>query len=249
VVTDDKLGQPNQPVTRPRRFWPRFTLRVLLAVVTLLCIGLAIWTHRAREQARIVQHIEQHYGNVMYDWEPQPTPKMNDARSPVPAWLLNRLGEDFFHRVVWAHVRGDIDLEQASRLSAIRDLTIWKEDLTDEKLQPIAKLRDLRTLTIQSDKHQSLGDYPDTTRIGDPSLALIARLPRLEKLYVDGTDFTAEGLAALAESQSLRTVWINHCHTSVTPADIQPLLQTGRLQRVMVRKWTSGIGEEEVMDW
>jgi hypothetical protein len=237
------------PLKRPRRFWPRFTLRVLLAVMTALCIGLAIWTHRAREQARIVKHIEEHYGTVMYDWEPQPAPKMNDARSPVPAWLLDRLGEDFFHQVVWAHVRGDVDMEQVSRLTAIRELTIWKEDLTDDMFRPIANLRKLRKLTIQSDMHQSLGDYPDTTHLGDPSLSLIAQMPRLEQLYVDGMGFTAEGLAALAESQSLRSVWINHCHTSVTPADVQPLLQTGRLQRIMVRKWTEGIGEEEVMDW
>ena len=36
---------------------------------------------------------------------------------------------------------------------------------------------------------------------------------------------------------------------SVTPADVKPLLQSGRLQRIMIRKWTPGIGEEEVMDW
>jgi hypothetical protein len=239
-------------VTAPKsRFLPRFTLRVLLAVVTLLCIGLAVWTHRAREQARIVQHIEQHYGNVMYDWEPQPTPKINTARSPVPAWLLDRLGEDFFHSVVWAHVRGGVDMEQVSRLTAVRELTIWKEDLTDETLRPIENLRKLRKLTIQSDMHRSLGDYPDTTQIGDKSLALIAQLPRLEKLYVDGMGFTGEGLRALAQSQSqsLHTVWINHCHTSVTPADVKPLLQSGRLQRLMIRKWTEGVGEEEVIDW
>jgi hypothetical protein len=214
-----------------------------------LCIGLAVWTHRAREQARIVNHIEQHYGSVMYDWEPQPTPKNNTAKSPVPAWLLDRLGEDFFHQVVWAHVRSDVDMEQVSRLTAIRELTIWKEDLGDESFRPIANLRKLRKLTIQSDKHQSLGDYPDTTRVGDPSLSLIAQLPRLETLYVDGMGFTAKGLAELAKSQSLHTIWINHCHASVTPADAKLLLQSGRLQRLMVRKWTPDVGEEEVIDW
>jgi hypothetical protein len=231
------------------RFLPRFTLRVLLAVVTLLCIGLAVWTHRAREQARIVKHIEQKYGNVMYDWEPQPTPKNNTAKSPVPAWLLNRLGEDFFHRVVWAHVRGGVDLEQVSRLTALRELTIWKEDLTDETLRPIANLHKLRKLTIQSDMHQSLGDYPDTTRVGDPSLSLIAYLPRLETLYVDGMGFTAKGLATLAESQSLHTIWINNCHASVTSADAQPFLRAGRVKRLMIRKWTPGVGDEDVIDW
>lgn len=248
-VNTPMTGPSKHPLYRPHRFWPRFTLRVLLVAITALCIGLAIWTHRAREQARIVKHIEEHYGSVIYDWEPQPTPKMNDARSPVPAWLLDRLGEDFFHSVVWAHVRSDVDMEQVSRLTAVCELTIWKEDLTDEKLRPVANLRKLRNLTIQSDMHQSLRDYPDTTRIGDPSLALIAQLPRLEKVYVDGMGFTGEGLAALAESRSLHTVWINHCHTSITPADAEPFRRAGRVGQLTIRKWTPGKGEEGVMDW
>jgi hypothetical protein len=194
-----------------------------------------VWTHRARQQARIVKHIREHHGSITYDWE---------RRSPVPQWLLDRLGEDFFHSVAGALVRGDVDMKAVSRLSSIQHLTIWKYNLTDETLAPIARLRDLRTLTIQSDKH-----VPATTRIGDASLALVARLPRLEKIYLDGQDFTAKGLGALSQSRSLRTVWINYCHTSVTQADVQPLVQSGRFQRLMIRKWAPGIGEVEVLDW
>jgi hypothetical protein len=123
-------------------------------------------------------------------------------------------------------------------------LIVWKADLTDEKLRPVLRLRELQTLTIESDKH-----FPTTTRVGDPSLALIARLPRLEKIYVDGRGFTAEGLAALAESHSLRSVWINYCDTSVTPEAVEPLRRAGRIKKLIVYKVTPGQGEEEVIGW
>ncbi|MDX1948078.1 MAG: hypothetical protein SFU86_21955 [Pirellulaceae bacterium] len=47
-----------KPATKPHRLWPRFTLRVFLAVITLLAIGLGWWTHRAREQRRVVQALQ-----------------------------------------------------------------------------------------------------------------------------------------------------------------------------------------------
>jgi hypothetical protein len=216
----------------------------------VLCVGLAIWTHRDREQARIVKHIEQHYGNLKYDWEQQPTPKNNTAKSPVPDWVLARLGEDFFQRAVRVHVRGNVDLKEVSRLNSIRELTIWKEDLTDETLRPISRLRNLRRLTIQSDKHQSLpGDYPDTTQIGDASLAMISQMPKLEWASVAGTGFSAKGLAALSKSQSLRSVWVHYCDRSVKSADTQCFRLAGRVETIVILKWTPGTGVQGVVDW
>ncbi|HEX5102946.1 MAG TPA: hypothetical protein VFV87_04000, partial [Pirellulaceae bacterium] len=55
------------PAPTRRRFWPRFTLRVLLVAVTAVGVGLGIWTHRAREQARIVKLIQDGGGMVCYE--------------------------------------------------------------------------------------------------------------------------------------------------------------------------------------
>ena len=236
----------NQPVA-PRPYRLRFTLRVLLAAMGITCVFLAVWTQRAREQRRIVDGIDKAYGNVTYDFEPQPTPKMYERRSPLPAWLVQRLGEDFFHSVVRAHVRGEVNLAEVGKLRSITDLTIWKEDLTDEQMLHVARLRGLTRLIIQSDKHQSLGDDPDTTRITDRSLALIAGLPALEEVYLDGTHFTAAGLAELARSPSLRQVYVRFCDESVTAEAAAPFDAAGRVTKLTIRKWTPGKGEEFVV--
>jgi hypothetical protein len=199
---------------RPRL---RFTLQLLLALITLLCIVLANWTQRARQQRQVVERIRANYGSVTYDYEPQPTPKLYEPRSPLPVWLINLLGEDFFHNIVRAHVRGNVDLSAVSGLRSISDLVIWKADLTDEELQNLAPLTRLERLVIQSDKH-----VPETTQVGDASLALIAKLPRLEVVYVDGEGFTAAGLAELAKSQSLQSVYVRYCDASVTSSAAEP---------------------------
>lgn len=235
------------PESRPP-YRLRFTLRVLLAAMGIVCVALAVWTQRAREQRRIADGIAKAYGSFTYDFEPQPTPKMYERRSPLPAWLVERLGEDFFHSIVRAHVRGEVDLAQVARLSSLTDLTIWKEDLTDEQLLHVARLRGLTRLVIQSDKHQSLpGDYPDTTRITDRSLSLIAGLPHLEEVYLDGTHFTAAGLAQLARSASLRKVYVRFCDESVTADAAIPFDAAGRVTKLTIRKWTPGKGEEFVV--
>ena len=242
------MSSPPKLLAARRPVGLRFTLRLLLAAMAALCIALGWWTQRARRQARIVAGIVKTYGTVTYDFEPQLTPKMYRRRSPLPAWLVERLGEDFFHSVVRAHVRGEVDLAQVSELTAITDLTIWKEDLTDETLLPIARLRGLKRLVIQSDKHQGLpGDYPDTTRITDGSLAGIAALPKLEEVYLDGTHFTAAGISELARSNSLRKVYVRCCDESVTAAASAPFDSAGRVTKLTIRKWTPGKGEEFVV--
>jgi hypothetical protein len=231
-----------------RRLPLRFTLRLLLVAVTALCMGLAVWTHRAREQRRIVHQIEKTWGSVSYDYESAPPLKSGDAQSPVPKWLLDRAGVDFFHRVVRAHVRGDVDLAQVSRLASIRELTIWKHDLTDQQFGHIARMRNLQELIVQSDRHASLpGDYPDTTRIGDPSLAVVAGLPKLRRVYLDGTRFTPEGLASLAQSRSLENVWVNCCDQSVQAQHADPF--RARVGKLTLRTWTPEIGQRTVAQW
>jgi hypothetical protein len=232
-----------------KRLRLRFTLRLLLAATTILCIWLAIHTQRARQQQRILEHIQATYGSGVYDCDHGPVSKTGEG-SPVPRWLLARLGKDFFHSVTSAHVRGQVDLSEVAKLSALKDLTIWKEDLTDADMKHVARLRNLRSLVIQSDKHQSLpGDYPDTTRIGDDSLAILATMPSLEIVYLEGSHFSGRGLAALATSRSLKEIDIRNCDASVWEADVEPLRHSGRIKKLAVRRWTEGQGSQVVAAW
>jgi hypothetical protein len=152
--------------------------------------------------------------------------------------------------VVRAHIRGDVDLKEVARLKSIKGLTIWNEDLSDDQFKHVAKLDRLRDLTVQSGKYGFLpGEYPDTTRIGDRSLASIAKLPNLDTVYIEGTGITRSGLAELSNSESLRIVVIRGCDSSVTADDVEPIRRTGRVIRLQVHKWTPEVGVEVVANW
>jgi hypothetical protein len=231
---------------RPRRFWPRFTLRVLLVFVTLIGIGLGYWTHRAREQRRIVKHIRETSGDVAYDWQPHLTPQHGTVRSPVPAWLLDRLGEDFFHSVDRAYVGNEVDLAQVGRLTHLRSLQIGKSDLTDSELGHVIRLRRLKELIAHQD--QLNPEYGGTTKITDRSLILLAEMPRLEQVLLDGDRFTAAGLAALAQSRSLKLVGLNYCDERMMKDAVEPFHRAGRVRYLVVRRRSGDGGQVTLVE-
>src|SRR5262245_35797685 len=177
------------------RFPLRFSLRLLIAAVTVTCFLLGIWTHRSREQRRIVTQIRKNGGWIRYDFERdmwgQP------AESRIPKALLNCLSEDYFHEVVEVETHSAADLPELSRLHNIDCLHINIPTLTDADFRPVAQLRKLRGIDIYGDRSDP------NTRISDQSMELLARLPVLEGGNVESSRITAEGLAKLAASTSL----------------------------------------------
>jgi hypothetical protein len=160
------------------------------------------------------------------------------------------LGKDFFHSVTSAHVRGEVELSEVARMSALKHLVIWKEDLADSDIEKLTRLADLRNLMVQSDRHRPLpGSFHPATRIGDRSLAILARMPQLELIYLEGDHFTSWGIAELGVSRSLRAVDLRNCDASVTEADIEPLRQAGRINTLSVRRWKDGGPDDVVASW
>src|SRR5262245_28810256 len=113
-----------------RRLWPRFTLRVLLFVVTSVGIALGYWTHRARQQQRIVELIEAGGGSVYYEHEGPLAPR----RSPVIAWLAESLGRDYVEDVVEAAVHDRETVPEVLKLRRWRQLQIYCDALDDRQL-------------------------------------------------------------------------------------------------------------------
>ena len=85
-----------------RRF--QYSLRTLLLVMTLACIGmswLGVKMQQARKQREAVEAIEKLGGWVHYDYQVDQSGRWHfGAVPPGPAWLRNGLGEDFFSTVV-----------------------------------------------------------------------------------------------------------------------------------------------------
>src|SRR5262247_3320064 len=89
-------------VSRWRRFrlGLRFSLRTFLAAITVFCVLLGWWLHRAKVQREAVAAIRDGAGRVHYDYERLDflTGDIDaEARPWEPAWLLALVGIDFFH--------------------------------------------------------------------------------------------------------------------------------------------------------
>jgi hypothetical protein len=259
---------PANPPPRPPRRRLRFTLRLLLAGITLLCLALGLWTHRAREQRRLVERIRKSGGQVYYDFERERVGQYfgvhygyreadqrvfinSRGQSPVPRALLDRLGVDFFHQPVHADVHEPQSLAAASQLTSLEELAITSSGLSDRDLESIAALRRLESLfIIPNDYFGAVTGYPKTTRLSDRSLAVIGRLPRIEYLYFYGDRITADGLKSLAAAATLQNVLVTCCEPSVVAADADCFRQTGKIASLEIRRWSpSRDGEEVVVDW
>jgi hypothetical protein len=233
-----------------RRFWPRFTLRVLLVFVTLVGIGLGYWTHRARQQRRIVERIQQGGGMVCYERD---GPLAPEPRNFVVEWMASVLTRDYLERVVAVTVvRNEGVLHDLDKLRGLESLQINDDALTDEDLIGLANCRELRHFLIG--EPWLLDDDGDSSLISDKSLVRIARLPNLESARVQGKGFTRLftrlGIEALAESSTLRDLEIGLFDPSVNASDFEPMRRLGRIESLQA--WGakgSGWGGESIIKW
>ena len=94
-----KMGDTNEPMRKPR--WRSFSLRTLLVGVTVLCVWLAWWLSAAKKQREVADWVRSFncipYYSYQVDARGWPDP--NDLQSPIPKWLEDRLGVDFFYSI------------------------------------------------------------------------------------------------------------------------------------------------------
>lgn len=206
--------------------------------VTAFAIGLGLHVHRTRVQEKAVQRILAHHGWVAYDY--QLTDGKFDAKSvsPVPAWLREKLGDDFFHSVaeVSFHVRWDEDgaisvtrsreiLPLQSLLAGVpkaKGLRLWGTQVTDKNLEAVAGLKDLKRLVIVdaanvSDAGVSHLETLDqlewivltSSQITDNSLSVFATLPKLRVLNLAASELTNSGVSRLSSSKDLQKLFLD----------------------------------------
>lgn len=233
------------PAKSRRRFWPRFTLRLLLVAVTVVAIALAFWTHRAREQARIVKLIEAGGGMVCYERDGPAAP---EPRSFVVEWLAERLGRDYFEGVTTAFVYDRKLVRELKALQGLDSLSVFDETTCDDDLAMLSRLNQLRYVRI-GDGNPFDAKLPQS-QISDRSLRVIARLPRLEIAHLQGTGFSSEGIKSLRELPLLSDLQIGLCNDSVTARDFDEMKRSGHVRTLIA--WRTGGPErsvEKIVEW
>ncbi len=98
-------------------------------------------------------------------------------------------------------------LAALEKLVTLQELDLWNTDISDEGLQHLVPLKQLRALR--------LGDCGRIDLIGTPGLTLVASLSSLDFLDVSAVDITNEQLAIVTACPSLKKIVFNIRHNTI----------------------------------
>ncbi len=223
---------------RQLRRWTKFSLRTLLATVTLLALAFGYVSNRAHQQRSVVESLRRQSAEIYYDDDLVPVgdeilafslgqmyyqatgrnwPHYNNVEPLGPAWLRQWLGDDYFHTVVAIDVnRGipvtltDDDLRRISRLPCLERLCLDTADgLTDADFAHLGRMTGLERLFLAD------------TQIGDAGVAHLAGLTKLRYLSLANTKITDAGLIQLNNLQHLKMLELSD--TGITDAGLKHL--------------------------
>ena len=214
------------PTYRKRNYWQISlkTLFLLIALLAIILFPIAVRIRDARNQKAAYDILRSYNAEVWYDYEldwkmkygdlhTAPSDLIDLASPPGPEFLHRLLGRDFFSSIIIVHV-GDT-------YPSIHD------HLFDA-------LRHLRNLTKLGTKDCSpLSDYVDA----------IAAMPKLQTLWLDGTNATDLDLKKLSYCTEIAVLGLRD--TKVTNAGIQNLVSMESLKNLKLsRTRVGGHGSE-----
>jgi len=197
------------------------TLLLAVFTVAVVCSWLATHMEQARRQRRAFAVLRTYPGIMRYDYQMQ----FNAKTPPVPQWLVEKLGQDFFADV--RHVclgrRGgdrlsDDEFAAVAAMPRLEFLAVGGAAVTDRGLESASELRELQHLSLSG------------TEISDAGLVHLRGLPKLERLYLVRTGVTGAGLAHLATLVNLTHLYLNE--TAVTDAGLAHLSELTHLERL-----------------
>lgn len=195
----------------PRWLRPRFGLKLVLALVTGVCVWLGVHSHRAIQQQRAATAIIAAYGTVIYDYQLQGDTYTTEA-SPLPNWLVRMAGADYFHNVAVVRFVWDDDvgstLDRVTSFPGLKRLSSDAQQLNNEEIQCLSSLGGLESLSLESNP-----------LLTDEAVEVFRHLPHLHSLALDGTSISDRAVASLASLP--RLTFIGLSQTLVTPEKIE----------------------------
>ena len=209
--------------------WFRFRLRTLLVAWLVIGASVGWWIQSSRQQRDAVANIHRLTARAVIGYSYRMVPSYNKywpdidpgAVSWVPRFALDALGEDYFHNVVYVQVDGieGEEIELATQLARLRNLQRLRLlcEATDVMVARLVGLRELRSLQLWSSNSE------DTLRI-------ISRLPRLEALVINWSEFTDAGLAHLARLRTLKSLTLEN----ITDTGLAHLARSSNLEELYI---------------
>jgi hypothetical protein len=205
----------------PKRRWAQFSLATLFAVVTVLCVGLALVVVPVERQRRAVAAIKAIGGTVAYAEHDETAIEAFPGRFPR-RWLAR----DYFDEVRQVYLDStqvtDADLAHLQGLTGVRRLYLDDTQVTDAGLTHLQGLTGLEVLLL------------DRTEVTDTGLAHLQGLTRLETLWLNGTHVTDAGLSHLQRLTGLEVLLLDR--TEVTDTGLAHLQGLTRLETL----WLDG---------
>lgn len=182
--------------------WVRFSLRGLMAMITVLCLWLAQLVSHAREQREVVRWLRNRGAEVLYEVNEEGS-RATDAPSCPMHRLARRLDDDLLHTATYVSLSAEVDdavVATAARLTGLRTLIVPSaRHLTDRGVERLRGLRALESVSI-------VGSH-----VTDGAIPTLAGLSRLKTLQLDGSLVSAPGLLVLRHNVALESLSLRGC--------------------------------------
>jgi len=245
---------------------PRYKLRTLLIVVTLLAVSCGVVMERARRQAKAVKRLNSLGITTLYDFEADSDGnRIPNRQSLVPQWLLSRVGVDAFHNVTVlrsAHVNGPVNKtpDDSTRntareicvyLPAFRRLKVlWLRDMRvgDEILDAICDQQGLERLLllpapdvtdagVRKLHHLRLREIAISySKMTDSSLKVFGAMKQLEGLHLQGHTFTDDGVVELGHLHQLKGLSLGLGDSEITDSALASLSGLTNLESIDLQR-------------
>jgi Leucine-rich repeat (LRR) protein len=205
----------NQP--KRKRRWLRYSLRSFLVLMTIACLALGYWVHRANRQRAAMKWVLENGGLAWHEYRFDEEGAFIETSSPVPVYLEPLLDEHYLSpvTVVWCEVPSADGFAEIGPLANFDQLEKLRLNFMETRdLTPLANLTELRHLELED------------TKVRD--LTPLAELKNLEYLDLDGTAISnIEPLRGLSNLESLEL--------GDTPvSDLSPLRELRNLKSLSI---------------
>ena len=208
--------QAESIVTGCRRRFHQFSIRSLLAIVTVLAFVLSLHAYRqtsANRQIAAISEIRRLGGFTQYCYTQDEN--WNPGKKTYPDWLEKKVGQDYLYSIdvflLNSRPNADPAIEIAATLPALRLVKLPGCKITDNSIKPLAKLKRLEWLELFATPVTD--DCMDTvsrirslktldlrrTNVTDNSINDIVNLPHLRNLYIGRSAISEEGVAKIRE--------------------------------------------------